>query len=393
MLSRRSGNQVRAFFVGNPCRGRVLLAGISACLTLTFALAGWRAFERWKSKKSRRHGYGIAFVDSNGRYLSRQQGRVQLMLDPHCVFRLRPGQSDPQFNVDKRGYRRTGGQGGQESSQRFDGRAGESPCIAVLGGSTAFGYLTISDESTFVARLAERFEGVRFVNAACPGHLSGQELSMMVHYVDDEKPVAYIVFDGWNEVVDQDAGQPRFAPHFGFNNAFFAMQDRLLTHHRQVDPRNKRAEVAIEWGPTPATDSAQYQAAIQRSYVRNLAKMQAFAKARGARLLVVFQPELTAKKTLSEWEGKVLAMWDKTGYRARHLPEKYRALVEHATRECAALDIPCVDLLRDRVFVESESEFFFDPVHLNELGHAVVAERLASKLPELLSTTMSPTAN
>lgn len=241
--------------------------------------------------------------------------------------------------------------------------------------------------------MAEQFGDYEVLNAGCPGHLSGQELATMIHRVDDFHPVVYVVFDGWNEVVDQDFGNPRFPDEFGFNNVFFHMEGRLLDHHLQVDPWKPRLDSPRDRPSNVDVESADYRRDLANWYIANLERMHAFATARNAKFLVVFQPELGNKKYRTVGEQRVLDSWEKTGYLSRRLPEKYRDLVRFAETRLRESGIANLNLLDHAAFANSHADLFHDAVHLNDAGHAVAADKIGERLRELLKPQTRLLAN
>jgi lysophospholipase L1-like esterase len=114
--------------------------------------------------------------------------------------------------------------------------------------------------------------------------------------------------------------------------------------------------------------------------------MKALADARGARLLVIFQPELGNKLTLAPGEvmaWKAFLDWAAprhVRFDAPRFSVDYRHMIETASRSCDALQIPHLDLNSDPRFRQNPDEFFIDQVHLNAHAHAYIAEILREEL-------------
>jgi lysophospholipase L1-like esterase len=251
----------------------------------------------------------------------------------------------------------------------------------VLGGSTAFGQGLPSDVLTFASLLGPKIDH-RVVNAAVIGYLSGQELGQMVHYVDDLSPRLYVVVDGWNEILSPYAFTttwPVQHPPIGFNETFLSLEKTIAHCYREKSKDDPPAEHMPPFGAP--LDERQYFEEIVRRYESNLERMFRFAQARGARFLVVFQPEVSEKKHLTDHEREALSEWERVHqYRTRRMPERFRALVDRASDFCAKNGIPFVDVGSSPAFVESRSTLFYDVVHPNEEGHAVIANVIAGAL-------------
>ena len=100
--------------------------------------------------------------------------------------------------------------------------------------------------------------------------------------------------------------------------------------------------------------------------------------------VVVFQPELGNKKTLSPNEQLILKAWDKSHHYLRTgFPEIYKKSVEKAKEFCSQRNISYIDINEEAEFSENPKTLFYDVVHPNEMGHKIIAEILNEKLDEL----------
>jgi lysophospholipase L1-like esterase len=285
--------------------------------------------------------YSANLVDRLGAPLTRRQGQMKFVLDPWTTYRTRPNQRLPYLTIDADGYRVTGSTAGRE------GRT-----AVILGASAAFGYGLSSDEETFPAQLARRRPALHVVNAATVGFLSGQELAEMVHYADRRRPALYVVFDGWNEVHAPSAGAPGYG--LGYNWQMLQQVEEQL--HKAIGTK-----------PAAGTFRPEIQA-IAQTYVDNLDRMQAFARARGAEILFVFQPHLSVKLDTA---GR-FAEWRRQWYTGPFDAE-YEQVVAHAVRACNERGWSCLDMSN----ALPSADLFIDPVHPNPAGHARIAELLA----------------
>jgi lysophospholipase L1-like esterase len=315
--------------------------------------------------------YGLSFVDQNGRVLSARTGPLKLVLDPFTIYAHWPNQRTGPFNIDDRGFRVTP-------------RRAAKPRMVVLGGSTAFGYLMPSDAHAFPSLLAERFSDFEVINAAVVGYLSGQELASMVHRLDQLRPAIYIVFDGWNELFDQGLLLHRPPNLFGFNHEFFEIQNRLASYHSLTGGTQARLDPGGI--AKPVEPEGAYLNAIHDSYAHNLNLMRAFATARGAKFLVVFQPELGNKPHRSPAEVKSLTKSNEMHkYLDRKFPAKYARMIRSAREFCEREGIPFVDAQREPELRDTAETLFYDPPHLNERGHVLIADILERRLRRMLA--------
>src|SRR5262245_60566916 len=131
--------------------------------------------------------YDYSFFNQEGRKLSDLDGMLKFVTDPFTIYKNYPNQRSSAYSLNKYGFR--------------EGYTSDKPYTAiVLGGSAAFGYALDSNEKTFASILSFSNERYNVINSSVIAFLSGQELSQMVHYLDDFNPQLYIVFNGWNDV-------------------------------------------------------------------------------------------------------------------------------------------------------------------------------------------------
>jgi lysophospholipase L1-like esterase len=345
-----------------PDRGSLALLVGSTMIAGAF---GYRAYHTWVRPRTiapAANPYEVTLVDPHGRALSAKPGALKLALDPFTLYRNLPNQETPLFNIDDRGYRL--------GSPRRDGAP-----VVVLGGSAVFGVGLERDDDTFPAQLAALVPSSEFVNAGVSGFLSGQELGEMVHRADRLRPRAYVVFDGWNDLFVQAFTGSRPGPEYGFNLSMFdEVRDRLERVAVQDGARH-------EDRPRSDLDPAEWRQGVTSEYLANLERMAVFAKGRGAAFLVVFQPYLARKRSLTPAERVHVQEWHrKFPGVAQGFDPAYRDLIAEARRHCTRQGIAFLDLTDEPRLMETGEEMFVDSVHPSALGHRVIAEILAPKL-------------
>jgi hypothetical protein len=318
--------------------------------------------------------YEPTIVDRAGRPLSNKPGGLKVVLDPFTLYRNLPGQRTAHFTTDAHGWR-----GG------FDAAAAR-PRAVVLGGSAAFGLRLDGDGETFAARLREAPGAYEVINAGVVGFVSGQELAEMVHYADAVRPRLYVVFDGWNELLQVlDLRDPAASASLGYNRPIFrTLEDRLWQHALEEQLP------AVPPAPPAAADVTREEVLrrITAAYTDNLGRMADFARARDAQLLVAFQPHLGGKRVRSEGEAAEWKAWE-TSYGAAYpsFGADYEALVRAARAFCAARGIAAVDLTAAPQIADEGRPLFIDAVHLNPDGHRLVAELLRGPIAALTART------
>jgi hypothetical protein len=350
-------------------RNRILL--VAASFGISAFVGGLALWWLWPSPAPPGIASEFSFYDQWGRPVSGRVGRLKLVLDPATIYANWPGQREDTFTVDDDGFRAT---------PRRPGR----PQIVLLGGSAAFGWLLPSDQATFAWRLAERMTTYDVINAAVIGFQSAQELSLVVHRLDNPHVTAYVAFDAWNDLFDPvvDSTLMRPLPVLGFNNTFLVIQDQLWDFYRSqegaVAERRRLVSPRLPQMPMDA-----YAGLVTETYLRNVERMHAFARARGAHFLLVLQPEVGSKPLPSAEERDTLARWERLkGYVRSGFPERYATMRKAATEFCAGRGIPSLDVSSAQEFRAEDATLFIDAVHLNERGNRLVSDLIERRLRE-----------
>jgi lysophospholipase L1-like esterase len=316
--------------------------------------------------------YLLSFYNRKGERIGEPGGSLKLMTDPFTIYMNYPNQKSYRYSINKYGFRE-----GYESKKAHT--------AMVVGSSAAFGFALDGNEKTFASKISRYSKKYNVINGAVVGFLSGQELSQMIHHLDDFNPSVYIVFDGWNDIFDPYAFAKnwpvRNAP-IGYNNAFFLVENRLAEYFKITQKEQASQMEGLEPVGEPLSEDALFQKILE-IYVSNIDKMHTFARAREANFLLVFQPELGNKKVRSSSEQNTLETWiDKYGYLDKRISERYNKLITEAKRAFQKKKIMFIDMNDEPEFSENPQTIFFDVVHPNELGHELIARIIHRALEE-----------
>ena len=318
--------------------------------------------------------YAMSIYTGLGQRIGQRSGPLKFVLDPFMVYRNYPNQETASYTIDADGFR--------------DGHVNEGAMrlAVVMGASVTFGYSLASSDQTFVSKLSRANPIYRFINAGVVGLMSGQALSQMVHYLDSRSPSMYLLMSGWNDVFDSHTfadGSTVTGGPVGFNTTFLTIGDRLMALQRiQRDDDNPDCD---SLPPTPGPRSMEaYSKEVIDTYTANICRMAAFSQARGAKFLLVFQPELGSKRVRSEFEDETLAKSEiEHGYLRKQIPEHYRRLIEVTQDICKERGITCIDPNDIPSFTENPETLFFDSAHLNALGHSAIAQIIHEAMPRV----------
>ena len=114
-------------------------------------------------------------------------------LQPFAI--TKPNQVGKFVNINSDGFR------GNEI------RDDDKYMVIFLGGSTAFGTVTSSDETTIPAliekKLNEENLNIQIINAGIPSATSIDELYLLENYLLKYNPDLVIMYDGWNDIVER----------------------------------------------------------------------------------------------------------------------------------------------------------------------------------------------
>ena len=311
--------------------------------------------------------YALSFYNSNGQKISEQHGTLKLKLDPFTIYANYPKQTSASYSINSDGFRDT-----------YTTNPAPEQLAIVLGGSAAFGQGLSNNNDTFASHISRLNPKYHVINAGTVGFLSGQELSQMIHVLDRFSPSVYIVFDGWNDLFDPYTyadSWPITGGPIGFNNTFFMVEKQLASVvENEQHSKNDTSDV-LPIASKTFKDEHEYFQAILSTYISNIDKMNAFANARKANFLVIFQPELGNKKVLSPNEQEILRQWEKTyRYLDKGIPQKYNQLIHKAKTFCEEKNIVYIDMNEESGFSKNSNTLFYDVVHPNGQGHKIIAE-------------------
>jgi hypothetical protein len=313
------------------------------------------------------HFYTPIFVDRFERQIFPAEGNCKIMLDPFSVTRNFPNQRTDVFTTDAEGCRTTLLRQGL-------------PKLTITGGSSAFGAGLGADSDAFAWQLSELLPQYQCLNGAVTGHQSGEELSVLVHQFCGTGIRAHVSFTGFNDTLGGWFGRRRENCRLAFQGLVYALEHQ---NHGYYCLSREGGPILPQKIPPPEEKTEQYFDLICQAFQDNLYKMHLIAKGEQARFIAVFQPEMSFKKRLADSEAAILAnYYQRFSATAEEFGYRYREQIARATEFCKRKGIESIDMNQSPAFVSCEKELFYDPCHLNVLGHRIVAQTLAEHIAD-----------
>ena len=323
------------------------------------------------------------------------------VFDPARLVRLQPylGQ---KVHINRLGFR----------GPEIDPQKPAGVCrIAMLGGSTTYGWGASSDETTIPALLEQYLrssglESLQVINAGVPGYISTQDLMQLQSQVLPLEPDIVILYTGVNDA--RYAVWARWQPHMSdwsrqierlawigawtqqlglgwaavldlgtylANHSYLAFAVRGLVD-RVINGASQRPRIV----DPEATEGDRYTSSVNPEamaiFARNLRDMVHLTRAHGAQPLLAFPPtETTVALPMAEGPERDAVIAQLQG-RPRGLAEAENVLWDVAQQ----MDVPLVKL--NDVLNPTPAQYLLPPVHLNDGGNAAVARRLAYFIKE-----------
>ncbi|SOD62814.1 hypothetical protein SAMN06297387_107188 [Streptomyces zhaozhouensis] len=311
---------------------------------------------------------------------------------PYLMFFANGDYTSPVVNTDPGGFRVSHGPAGPCSLM---GDLPDGEVSVLLGGSPAFGFGASADEETIPSHLATGPDAVPWLNLACNGFNSTQEVILFLlhrHQLPAVRDI--VVLSGLNTLVlaglpgaDRDYGQFFFSGEFArrlglpepaeprpLRARFTSATHRLLGRGDDTEP----AEPEI-LPPGERIDLA------VRTVARDLDRLTELAAPTGARVHFALQPVSTwtgkpytdEERQLIEERGR---LWD--GLFSLVLdPETHEAYARGLRAACEERALPFLDLNPELGTGPAADQWLFlDLVHLTDQGNRTTAELLRTRL-------------
>lgn len=389
--------------------------------------------------------YRLKFLDQSGRPFDGlpDHGQLAAKRSPMLGYRLVGNQQNSVWKINEQGFR-------ADQPLSLD-KPKDEVRVFILGGSTAFGQLSSSNQSTIAGQLETRLNQqvatqksapnkfrpdtlpyfadelekalklpprirearYRVINAAVPGYASGNELAQLAFEILPYQPDAIVLMNGYADLLLPSAQEGADIPGadamlesapqhlmsgLGNNLGNFFQQFYLVKSFeywilRPQTGFHQRIPPAIA-SNTPVQDSlAADPKELERRtdrYRQNLQQVARLTSAAKVPLFVALQPEVSTRSSkLAGQEKEIL----------EHLGAKYPEQIKsgytklQGSVERVKRDIPQVVTLNlSEALNRTQGEVFQDVIHLTDNANRAIADRLFETMTPKLHLQPKPYA-
>jgi lysophospholipase L1-like esterase len=299
------------------------------------------------------------------------------------------------------------------STNRWGFREGDMPLakpedevrIAVVGGSTVFGWGVQNEESipAYLQSLVDRstvpspgHKHVRIINAGCPWYASWHEAASIYFRVLEFHPDWVIVMDGLNDTAQALA--PSWTPII---DGYSDVPTRLSAERRQTRGLgNQLVATLTDISPTlryvharlkarSQMQTGTYHPEVWEQYVTYMTRVKKLNDSQGIRTSFFFQPVMHVDKPLDYFETQ----HDGTSMRQPAFAETFRQLYRAGEQRILADSFLQATSLKT-AFASTKEPIYLDGLHYNAKGNRILAELIYKSAiePALPTLVSSPIA-
>lgn len=375
--------------------------------------------------------YRVKFLDQKGRTLEGISNTGSLIAQQRLSvgYQLVKNQENSYWQINEQGFR--------DRDALPTTKPQDEIRIFILGGSTAFGYGSSSNETAISDQLETRLQqrlqqqkqapqiykpdvlpedeearaqalkkpsklksgNYRVINAAVPGYASGNQLAQLALQVLPYKPDLIIVLDGYEDLIlssEETAAQvPQFNEELAKKSDYVkvttnkllkpiedksylvnVLQDTVL----QVEIPDRKTDLLLkkkgqELALSFPADSEELQRRVDR-YFQNHKQMVTLATGSGASVIFATQPEITGRKPskLTPTEGEITTQLGRTYI--KKVKDNYPRFVgvNNYLVKLFPKNVKALNLYN--LSDKYPSPSFIDAIHLTEPANEMVAEQL-----------------
>ena len=420
------------------------LVALELLMRLGVGISGKTAeLSAYEGEAQKTTAYRLKYLDRAGKAYDGlpDRGRLKVERSSLMGYKLLPNQENQYWRINAQGIR---------SDQSINSAKPKDEIrVVVLGGSTAFGQLSSSNQTTFASRLETRFNqqvagqkkdpskfrpdilpyfadeltkamalpariresNYRVINAAVPGYASSNELAQFALQVSSYKPDFIVVLNGYTDLLlpsNQEGADIPNIESFLENSSHhlttgLSQQFKRLVYQsflirgfqnwvsRPQDATTFMIPPDVDANPSQRLSSSDGELNQRVSrYRNNLQQMVRLATAAKIPIVVSLQPEITSRtpSKLTAPEKKIL---DQLG---SDYPQRIRAGYAQLQKstEQVKQEFPkgMTALNLYDLYTTAPGQAFQDPIHLTDEANIKLADRLYEAIAPLLLMEPKP---
>ena len=301
---------------------------------------------------------------------------TNLLYDQETVLRLVPNQHYTTININSDGFR-----GPDITINKPD----ETYRIMLLGGSSAFGMGSTSDETTISGFLQKKFEdnninNIQIINAGVGGTISYEEKYYAENFLMRFNPDLFLIYDGGNDVryriqsPNDLINKSNFDKGFKFGDYPFYrtpfVVTKLINQYAIHDNIPKESEKITE--DVKNTIVNNWKTTWSEFCINNNKK--------GIDTVIFLQPIAgTSNRILSAEESKIMLRDDVSS--ELDMLERMKHHLNELTQVCTgAFDLR-------QTFDNVNKPIFYDQIHVSDHGNMLIADKIYEKIIDLKTIT------
>lgn len=293
---------------------------------------------------------------------------TNIIYDETDVRKISPNQHFSTININSHGFR-----GVENTIEKSD----DTYRIILLGGSTAFGIGSSSDDTTISGYLQKKLtsnnlHNIEILNAGVGGTISFEEKYFAENYLMEFQPDLFIVYDGGNDVryrITEPETRINEKNNYSFKFGDYPFYrtpfviDKIVTKFSNANDPIKNILI-----------SEDVKNKIVDTYIEN---WKNFCNSNEIDTVVFLQPMVgTGFKQLTESELEFM-MHDDVSMEL--------AMLEDISKNFDKLKNSCTDAkdIRD-VFDHIESTIYYDQIHVSDAGNKIIAEEIFEQIYSII---------
>lgn len=377
-----------------PTRKKVVFSLLVAAVAVVVieCAARWARDRYWLEWKGYAQWHSSVYPDKRLAWQIHLDALREIRFEayPWLVFRHKPNQRLATLRVNKLGFR-----GAEVAVPKPPGVCR----VLLLGGSVAWGFGATSDDTTIAGCLRRQLskqspgQRVEVVNAACPGHVTFQELMLYQAFAASLQPDWVVTVDGVNDfrdamltgrtLVSEPFVQVLPALEMALNRRAYGLRyglNRMVQDCALLQAIQLAATTMRGHPPQPTHAEPSLVEETVRAWRDNLAGLAALARQRGARCCFALQPFIsTGRKPLSSEEVQLKRRLELHFRDALTCYDRYFGLARAKLPALGAESGTVTCDLTD-VFDGETGTIFTDSCHFGDRGNELVACRLAEMI-------------